>query len=49
MRTSQARTPNTSLDQATVVENCAGRLAQFKIPNDIAIVEALPRMLSPPR
>ncbi|MEZ5375956.1 MAG: long-chain fatty acid--CoA ligase [Acidimicrobiales bacterium] len=35
--------PGASLDRATVVEHCVSRLAKFKVPNDIAIVEALPR------
>ena len=35
--------PGAALDRATVVEHCVSRLAKFKIPNDIAIVDALPR------
>ena len=35
--------PGTKIDRATVVEHCVTRLAKFKVPNDIAIVEALPR------
>jgi fatty-acyl-CoA synthase len=35
--------PGATLDRATVVEHCVTRLAKFKVPNDIAIVEALPR------
>ena len=35
--------PGTTIDRATVVEHCVTRLAKFKIPNDIAIVDALPR------
>jgi fatty-acyl-CoA synthase len=35
--------PDATLDRATVVEHCVTRLAKFKVPNDIAIVEALPR------
>ncbi len=35
--------PGTSLDRATVVDHCVSRLAKFKIPYDIAIVEVLPR------
>jgi acyl-CoA synthetase (AMP-forming)/AMP-acid ligase II len=35
--------PGTTLNRATVVEHCVTRLAKFKIPNDIAIIEALPR------
>ncbi len=32
-----------SLDRAAVVEHCVERLAKFKVPNDIAIIEELPR------
>jgi fatty-acyl-CoA synthase len=35
--------PGTALDRAEVIEHCVGRLAKFKVPNDIAIVEELPR------
>ena len=35
--------PGAELDRATVVEHCVERLAKFKIPNDIAIVDELPR------
>ena len=35
--------PGATLDRATVVEHCVPRLAKFKVPHDIAIVEALPR------
>ncbi|MEZ5219433.1 MAG: long-chain fatty acid--CoA ligase [Ilumatobacteraceae bacterium] len=35
--------PGASLDRATVVEHCKDRLAKFKIPDDLAIVDALPR------
>ncbi|MFV0524282.1 MAG: acyl-CoA synthetase [Acidimicrobiales bacterium] len=35
--------PGAELDRATVVEHCTPRLARFKIPDDITIVEALPR------
>jgi fatty-acyl-CoA synthase len=35
--------PGASLDRATVQAYCAERLAKFKVPSDIAIVEALPR------
>ena len=35
--------PGATLDRATVVEHCVSRLAKFKIPNDIAIVDVLPR------
>ena len=31
------------LDRATVVEHCVQRLAKFKNPDDIALVDALPR------
>ena len=35
--------PDASIDRTKVVEHCAGQLAKFKVPNDIAIVDALPR------
>ncbi|MEZ5340901.1 MAG: long-chain fatty acid--CoA ligase [Acidimicrobiales bacterium] len=35
--------PGATLDRATVIEHCVSRLAKFKIPSDIAIVDALPR------
>ena len=35
--------PGTELDRSTVVDHCAERLAKFKVPNDLAIVDALPR------
>jgi fatty-acyl-CoA synthase len=35
--------PGATLDRAAVIEHCVGRLAKFKIPHDIAIVDALPR------
>ncbi len=35
--------PGASLDRSTVVEHCVSRLAKFKIPDDIAIVDELPR------
>ncbi len=35
--------PGMTIDRATVVEHCVSRLAKFKVPNDIAIVPALPR------
>jgi len=35
--------PGATLDRAAVVEHCVERLAKFKVPNDIAIVEQLPR------
>jgi fatty-acyl-CoA synthase len=35
--------PGATIDRATVVEHCVSRLAKFKIPIDIAIVDALPR------
>ena len=35
--------PGAAIDQATVIQHCAGRLAKFKAPHSIAIVEALPR------
>ena len=33
----------TSIDRDTVVQHCMSKLARFKVPHDIAIVEALPR------
>ena len=35
--------PGQALDKDTVLAHCQGKLARFKIPNDIAIVPALPR------
>ena len=35
--------PGAELDRAALQQYCAERLAKFKVPNDIAIVEALPR------
>jgi fatty-acyl-CoA synthase len=35
--------PGAELDRATVQAYCAERLAKFKVPADIAVVEALPR------
>ena len=35
--------PDATIDRKTVVEYCVTRLAKFKVPNDIAIVAALPR------
>ena len=35
--------PGASLDRSRVIEHCVAKLAKFKVPNDIAIVEALPR------
>lgn len=35
--------PGAELDRETVQAHCVARLAKFKVPNDIAIVEALPR------
>jgi fatty-acyl-CoA synthase len=35
--------PGTELERSVMVEHCVARLAKFKVPNDIAIVEALPR------
>ena len=35
--------PGATIDRAVVVEHCVSRLAKFKVPNDIAIVDALPR------
>ena len=38
-----ALTPGNELERSTVVEHCASQLAKFKVPYDIAIVDALPR------
>ncbi|MBN4047587.1 long-chain fatty acid--CoA ligase [Acidimicrobiaceae bacterium AH-315-P05] len=38
-----ALNPEASIDRTTVIEHCAGQLARFKVPSDIAIVDALPR------
>ncbi len=38
-----ALNPGAELDRRKVVEHCVERLARFKVPNDIAIVDALPR------
>ena len=35
--------PGMSIERSTVVDHCVERLAKFKIPHDIAIVDALPR------
>lgn len=35
--------PGAELERATMVEHCVERLAKFKVPDEIAIVEALPR------
>ncbi|MAT07137.1 MAG: hypothetical protein CL424_19050 [Acidimicrobiaceae bacterium] len=35
--------PGAEVDRQQVQEHCAERLAKFKVPADIAIVEALPR------
>jgi fatty-acyl-CoA synthase len=35
--------PDRELDRQTVQAYCAERLAKFKVPSDIAIVDALPR------
>jgi fatty-acyl-CoA synthase len=35
--------PGAEIDRAAVVEHCVERLAKFKVPNDIAIVDELPR------
>jgi fatty-acyl-CoA synthase len=35
--------PGTEIDRATVVGHCVERLAKFKVPADMAIIEALPR------
>ncbi|NNE11653.1 MAG: long-chain fatty acid--CoA ligase [Ilumatobacter sp.] len=38
-----ALAPEASVERTQVQEYCAERLAKFKVPNDIAIVDALPR------
>ena len=38
-----ALAPEASLDRLTVQQHCAAHLARFKVPSDIAIVDALPR------
>ena len=35
--------PGMSIDRSTVIDHCVDRLAKFKIPNDIVIVDELPR------
>jgi fatty-acyl-CoA synthase len=35
--------PGQPLDRAAVIDHCNGRLARFKWPSDIAIIDALPR------
>jgi len=35
--------PDATVDRSTVVQHCVERLAKFKIPNDIAIIDELPR------
>ncbi len=35
--------PGQSLDKVTVLNHCGERLARFKLPHDIEIIEALPR------
>jgi fatty-acyl-CoA synthase len=35
--------PDATLDRSAVVQHCVERLAKFKIPNDIAIIDELPR------
>ncbi len=35
--------PDTSLERVAVQEHCASRLAKFKVPSDIAIIDELPR------
>ncbi len=35
--------PGASLERTTVIEHCVTRLAKFKVPSDITIVEELPR------
>ena len=35
--------PGQSVDRNAVIGHCSERLARFKLPSDIAIIEALPR------
>ncbi len=35
--------PGASLDRSKLIEHCVERLAKFKVPSDLAIVEELPR------
>lgn len=35
--------PGAELDRGTLIEHCVARLAKFKVPNDMAIVDELPR------
>jgi fatty-acyl-CoA synthase len=35
--------PGATIDLTIVLSHCVSRLAKFKVPNDIAIIEALPR------
>ena len=35
--------PGQALDRDAVIGHCTGRLARFKLPHDIAIIDALPR------
>ena len=35
--------PDATLDRATLVQHCVANLAKFKVPNDMAIVDVLPR------
>ena len=38
-----ALAPGAELDRSTLIDHCASRLATFKVPNDMAIVDELPR------
>jgi fatty-acyl-CoA synthase len=35
--------PGQTIDKATVVQHCVARLAKFKVPSDIAVIDVLPR------
>jgi fatty-acyl-CoA synthase len=35
--------PGTTLERSELIQHCAKNLAKFKVPNDIAVVEVLPR------
>ena len=39
----EGRPPVAAGDRQTVQEYCAERLAKFKVPSDITVIEALPR------
>ena len=35
--------PGVDLDRGKVLDHCAQKLARFKVPHDVAVIEALPR------